>query len=142
MHKSFVPLAVAFIILLGCSQKGEQKVLSTKYPNEDAPLALLMRSMFEDMEEIKHAVEKGEAIKGYVAQHQELLTARPTNPAVKTATFELMGKAYLESLKYMENSSQEELISNYKMLVETCLACHQQYCPGPIKRINLLNLPL
>lgn len=137
-------LIIVFLGLLSisCTTKETKQEQNTRYPNEDAPLALLMRAMFEDMEEIKDAVEKGNSIKSYLSKHRELLTARPTNPNVKTVTFELMGNAYLESLDLMEKSSEEELISNYKMLVETCLACHQQYCPGPIKRINLLNLPL
>lgn len=144
MLKSSFPLAYfAFLIVFSCSSPTEnKKERAVNYPNDDAPLALLMRSMFEDMEDVKIAVEKGDAIKSYVSKHKEILTAKPTNPTVKTVTFEMMGNAYLESLELLENSSKEELISNYKMLVETCLACHQQYCPGPIKRINLLNLSL
>jgi hypothetical protein len=142
MHKKLVFFLSLLLASFACAKKEEQKIVARQYPNEDAPLALLMREMFKDMEEIKDAVEKGEAIKTYLAKHQEILKAKPTNPDVKTATFELMGTAYLESLSLLENSNQEALINNYKMLVETCLACHQQYCPGPIKRIHLLNLNL
>lgn len=140
MRKTVIFFFGFLVVVFACTKKEEQKIVATKYPNDDAPLALLMRDMFRDMEEIKEAVEKGEAIKSYLVKHQEILKARPTNPDVKTVTFELMGNAYLESLSLVENSQQEELISNYKMLVETCLACHQNYCPGPIKRIHLLNL--
>lgn len=113
--------------------------MANRFPNEDAPLALLMREIFSDMEEIKHSIERGDEIKAYLKKHSELLHARPTNPQVKTATFELMGSAYLESLKMLEESPKALLQDNFKMVIQTCLGCHQQYCPGPIKRINLLN---
>jgi len=128
------------LITVSCSQKTEAEVKkASKYPNEDAPLALLMREMFTDMEDIKLAIESGDEIKSYLEKHAEILRAEPTNPQVKTATFELMGSAYLESLKMLEEIPQAVMQDNFKMVVQTCLGCHQQYCPGPIKRINLLN---
>lgn len=128
------------LIPVSCSQKTEVEVnKASQYPNEDAALALLMREMFTDMEEMKQTIESGEEIKSYLEKHAELLQAEPTNPRVKTATFELMGSAYLESLKILEESPKALLQDNFKMVIQTCLGCHQQYCPGPIKRINLLN---
>ncbi|WP_304517662.1 hypothetical protein, partial [Cecembia rubra] len=138
MHK-YLLFVFFFLILMGvsCSQKKEPEVNKLRfYPNEDAPLALLMREMFKDMEDMRNAIENGDEIRSYLKKHGELLHAKPTNPEVKTTTFELMGNAYLESLKILEESPQALLKDNYRLVVQTCLACHQQYCPGPIKRIN------
>lgn len=142
MHKQPFLFLLVILLLLSCNQaKQEEKTEeAVRYPNEDAPLALLMREMFSDMEAMKASVEKGEAIKDYVSKHKDMLSVRPTKPEVKTVTFEMMGQAYLQQLEVLQNSPQDELIANYKVLQETCLACHQQYCPGPIKRINLLKI--
>jgi hypothetical protein len=132
-------LTLFLICILSCQKKDEAKSTQTVLnPNQDAPLALLMREMFLDMEEIKVSVENKEALKSYLEKHKDILNAIPTNPKVKTEQFQLMGNSYLESLTILENSSEDLLIDNYQAVVNTCLGCHQQYCPGPIKRINKL----
>lgn len=134
-------LSLFFITLFSCQRKDEIKSsTAVLYPNQDAPLALLMREMFLDMEEIRISVENNDELKSYLEKHKDILDAIPTNPKVKTAQFQLMGNAYLESLKILENGSRELMMDNYKILVSTCLGCHQQYCPGPIKKINKLTL--
>lgn len=142
-----MPRVISLLFLLfimafnfSCQKKDEAKISETVlYPNQDAPLALLMREMFLDMEEIKVSVENKEALKSYLEKHKDILNAIPTNPKVKTEQFQLMGNAYLGSLTTLENSSEDLLIDNYQAVVNTCLGCHQQYCPGPIKRINKLS---
>lgn len=138
----YIHIVFCFLVLLfaSCSQKTDAEVSkSVKFPNEDAPLALLMREMFTDMEDILQAIENGDEIRSYLEKHREILNAKPTNPQVKTPTFALMGSAYLENLQILEESPQALMQDNFKMVVQTCLGCHQQYCPGPIKKINLLN---
>lgn len=141
MRKNFILLFPLFtFLLLSCQKENSSSEKAIKYPNQDAPLALLMREMYLDMEEIRETVGNKESIKSYLDKHQELLTAQPTDPKVKDATFQMMGNAYLKSLENLEQSSQELLGENYLTLVNTCLGCHQQYCPGPVKRINKLIL--
>lgn len=127
-------------MLFSCRQASEDKnVVAVQYPNESAPLALLMREMYEDMESIKMAIDNKEDIASYIEEHKSLLTAEPTKPEVQNQTYEHMGKAYLEQLELLENAEGEALLDGYKALVSNCLACHQQFCPGPIKRIEKLN---
>jgi thioredoxin-related protein len=141
MRKIFVFLFPLFIfLLLSCQNEKSSSEKAIQYPNQDAPLALLMRDMYLDMEEIRKTVANKESIESYLEKHRELLTAAATDPKVKDVTFEMMGNAYLKSLENLENSSQELLGENYITLVNTCLGCHQQYCPGPVKRINKLIL--
>ncbi|WP_084121132.1 hypothetical protein [Aquiflexum balticum] len=136
---SSLVLTLFLICIFSCQKKEETNATkAVLYPNQDAPLALLMREMFLDMEEIKLSVENKEALKSYLEKHKDILSAIPTNPKVKTEQFQLMGNAYLESLTTLENSSEDLLIDNYQAVVNTCLGCHQQYCPGPIQKINKL----
>lgn len=139
MRKNQFLFLFAIVFLISC-QKQENKKETIQYPNEDAPLALLMREMFLDMEEMKEGIVEGKKIKSYLEKHKELLTAKPTDAKVKTEQFNTMGMAYLANLRTLEESSGEALLDNYKSVVSTCLACHTSYCPGPVKRINLLKL--
>lgn len=139
MRKNQFLFLFALVFLISC-QKQENKKETIQYPNQDAPLALLMREMFLDMEEMKEGIVEGKKIKSYLEKHKELLTAKPTDAKVKTEQFNTMGMAYLANLRTLEESSEDALLNNYKSVVSTCLACHTSYCPGPVKRINLLKL--
>lgn len=140
MHKSFLFLIFLTFSSCGNDQTKVKLEEGIKYPNQDAPLALLMREMFLDMESIKISIEEGKAISTYIEEHKKLLTARPTDPGVKIENFQIMGISYLAGLKQLELSSSDALLDNYKSLVNSCLACHNNFCPGPVKRINLLKL--
>ncbi|GAB2630707.1 hypothetical protein [Belliella aquatica] len=140
MHKPFLFLALLILFSCGNEESKGKVEEGIKYPNQDAPLALLMREMFLDMEEIRVSVEEGKTIRTYIEEHKKLLTAKPTDAGVKTETFQTMGISYLAGLKQLEQSSEEALLENYKSLVNSCLACHNNFCPGPVKRINLLKL--
>lgn len=110
------------------------------YPNQDAPLALLMREMYLDMEEMKNSLERNQEIKSYLVKHQDILTAKPTDPKVKDSQFDQMAKGYLESLKQLELEPYELKVSKYKIAYSYCLACHEKFCPGPIKKITNLQI--
>lgn len=142
MHKTFFRVFLFSIFLFaGCKPENQKEQLKVqRFPNEDAPLALLMREMFEDLEEVKVAVGNGERIKSYVEKHRNLLEVKPTDPKVKTPIFHMMGEAYLESLANLEESPLELVKANYQTVINTCLGCHQQYCPGPVKRIQQLEI--
>lgn len=140
MLKNCCFLIFSVFVFSACEQKKQEKTEPVLYPNEDAPLALLMREMYVDMEEIKVSVEKGEAIKNYLKKHNQLLTARATDPKVKDYSFDLMGNGYIESLKQLENSHPDLLKANYKILYSYCIACHEKHCPGPLKKISNLQI--
>jgi hypothetical protein len=134
-----------FFILFGisvfsCSEKEQQKAEPVLPPNQEAPLTILMREMYLDLEEMKVSVETGKAIKNYLKKHNGILTARPTDPKVKDMSFDLMAKGYMESLRVLENSPPELLLANYKILYSYCIACHESKCPGPIKKITNLQI--
>ena len=116
----------------------ESKVIRTA--KQDAPLAVLMREMFVDMEEIKMSVTEKENLGAYMEKHQNILIAKATDPAVRDSSFQIMADAYLVHLGALENSQPEKVLENYRALQQSCVACHQQKCPGPIKKINSLKV--
>jgi hypothetical protein len=123
-----------------CKEKKPDTSQPVLYPNKDSPLALLMREMYTDLEEMKTSVVKGEAIKNYLNKHNGLITAKATDPSVKDISFELMSKGYLESLRNLESSSPQLLLDHYRILHSYCIACHEKHCPGPINKIKKLQL--
>lgn len=135
----FILLVVS---LFSCKEKEKEQVKTVPVtpPKQDAPLALLMREMYLDMEEMKISLEKKETIKSYLEKHQAILTARATDPKVKDATFDQMAIGYLESLRQLGLGPYELKISKYQIVYNYCIACHEKYCPGPIKKITNLQI--
>ncbi|MGY6559908.1 MAG: hypothetical protein ACXIT9_11580 [Nitritalea sp.] len=112
-----------------------------RYPNESAPLAWAMRGLFEEFEVVRDALREGNRIPIDIEQHISWMEARPTDPKVKTATFSHYADLYISQIKRFNEETDSVLLGNhYKAILETCLACHATYCPGPMKRIRLLEL--
>ncbi|MEZ5033068.1 MAG: hypothetical protein R2787_16900 [Saprospiraceae bacterium] len=64
----------------------------------------------------------------------------PTREKVATPEF----KAYAQSLPGSRPGHGRSLLEDYKStyqdVVKTCIACHQEVCPGPIVKINKMLL--
>lgn len=110
-------------------------------PNSSSELALLMRAMFNEAEEMKKAVEAGEMPEVAVPYHK-ITSASATDPAeVETETFKNISKAYIESIERLEAaSSPQEARQQYKIVINNCISCHMVACPGPINKIRKLEL--
>lgn len=112
---------------------------TTKYPNDDSELAWLMRQMYEDGEKIKLAVQQKQLPEDFREKFKNIHTATPTDASVKTEVFTTSAKAFEQTLDkfYTEKGNQVE---NFNLMVNACVACHQNYCPGPIKKIKKLTI--
>ncbi len=116
-----------------------QNVDKTLYPNDDSELAWLMRQMYEDGEKIKLAVLNKQLPEDFREKFKNIHTATPTDAGVKGEVFDTSAKAFLATLDkfYKEKENQVE---NFNLVVNACIACHQNYCPGPIKKIKKLAI--
>jgi hypothetical protein len=115
------------------SEQGASRIIN---PNGDSELALLMRRMFDDGMAMKAAIETGrEPEFGY--DPQAIFTAHATEPE-KAASQEYhdFGQAYLASVKAFQSASPEERKAFYTGMVQSCMACHEQLCPGPTRKIK------
>jgi len=116
-----------------------QNVDKTFYPNDDSELAWLMRQMYEDGEKIKLAVLNNQLPEDFREKFKNIHTATPTDASVRGEVFDTSAKAFLATLDkfYTEKENQVE---NFNLVVHACIACHQNYCPGPIKKIKKLAI--
>lgn len=110
-------------------------------PNKDSELALLMRKMYLDADSIKALIvsKKGTISDEYITVLENVHSAIPTDPDVKTPEFDAFNKSLIsqaEVLKAAEGNYEEE----FNKLVSRCIDCHQSFCPGPIKRIKKLRI--
>ncbi|MCF8238045.1 MAG: cytochrome c [Saprospiraceae bacterium] len=127
-----------------CSQREESCAAPAKKkiynPNGDSELALLMRDMFDEGMRVKEEVAVGKRpMPKWDAD--AIFTAHATQPdKVATPEFKAYAQAFLEAAKAMEDASPEAYRQSYQGMVKTCVACHQEVCPGPIVKINKMLL--
>lgn len=118
-----------------------QVEVSETNPNGDSELALLMRKMFEEGEDIKKLItnNEGNITEGYIAELERIHTATPTDTEVKTPEFEAYTKLMIDEANLLF-SNDSNRVQGFNNLVNRCINCHQSFCPGPIKRIKKLTI--
>ena len=137
-------LIVTTVVLFMLAACGQQKTCDkpiTKHPinpNGDSELALLMRDMFEESDSLKQRVVDGKQLTG-LKKYQDIHSAIPTDPTVTGPVFEAFADAYVNSIKALE-PSDSATVFNFNHMVDKCMNCHTEFCPGPKKRIKKLYI--
>ena len=107
-------------------------------PNGDSELALLMRDMYFDAERMKEQIAMGKTLSSDI-DYKAVLTAHATEPdKAASETYKVYGKAYIKLMEELENASDDNKPDLYNNLISTCVNCHQELCPGPVKKIKKL----
>lgn len=147
MNKLALFCCIGFVLLYissGCnsadapeSTPDEKQVIFN--PNGDSELALLMRKMHDDLAAIKPKLKAGEYEPALFPEYlTELKTATPTNPEVSGDLFNAFADAYLATASNFY--SEDANVHNYNEIITSCVNCHQEYCFGPIEKINKLRI--
>lgn len=148
----FSAIIVGAVLLMQCEQNAEKTAEAEKKdttacvtkkplnPNGDSELALLMRSMYDSAASVKELIKQGKLPDKFPEAFLKIHTATPTDSTVRTVEFTAFANDYINGLNTLHSSPKEKLLSNYNMLVQKCVNCHQAVCPGPIQRINKLKL--
>ena len=134
----FLIVVMAVLLLAQCNETPapEQQAEKVINPNGDSELALLMRQMFDDGMAMKAAIESGtEPVFNH--EPQAIFTAQATEPEkAASKAYHDFGQAYLASVKAFQSATPEERKAFYTGMVQSCMACHEQLCPGPTRKIK------
>lgn len=114
--------------------QGNRKKLSN-YETQDSELALLMRFVHDQAKLLKGDLVKGQDLPDYNNDIEFITTANPTRPSVQGPEFESFARYYIEKNK---NVFEEPGKQSYNDMVESCVACHNEFCPGPVRTIKKL----
>ena len=109
-------------------------------PNGDSELALLMRKMLQSSASLKEMIKEGKLPDKFPEEFLKIHTAKPTDSETKKASFDGFATNYLENLNTLYHSPKEELTKNYNAVINSCVSCHSEHCPGPIKAIKKLTI--
>ena len=145
----------ALALAVGCQNSGaESTEESAETPTRSglyqaSELALTMRDMAKDMESLRQKADEGtltvEEVDALMQTHQAMASDAPTKPEDIKPSFAGYSEAYLSQLEDLrvaieQQVSREERLDAFNAAIATCVACHQDHCPGPIPRIQKIKV--
>lgn len=133
----FLSVIIVLQLCINSCTNSEAKPLN---PNGDSELALLMRAMHENGMEVKQQLLAGENPELNV-DCEKLFTAKATEPEkVATPLYAGYAKAYESAVKSFKHEFNDNRIGTYKTMVDACMNCHREVCPGPMVKIKKMYL--
>ncbi len=125
-----------------CGSQEEEKVVEpTMKAQEWSELAILMRQIHEDAKDWRSVLESDSLVLDSVKVYEALISSTPTNPDVAGPVFDGFAKNYQNSVDAFLQAKDITLAKvAYNNLVTSCLSCHGEFCPGPMKTIKKLKV--
>lgn len=102
---------------------------------EESELALLMRQLTEETDSIRSAVLRGEGHPLW-SRIKDLHTAVPTDATSSGPVFDGFASAFIAAVDEMEAANDSLKSEYFNGVINRCMDCHQEFCPGPMKRIR------
>lgn len=136
--KRFFILLFGFVLISCHSNKAESIQKEEMVMYQPSEMTLLMREMFEFQEQSKKQIEKGELPLDFPEKFKKIHTAELTDQFEHDVSFQNFTKAYFRDIEDLGNSTKENVKTNFNKAINTCIACHQTTCDGPITRIKKL----
>jgi len=130
-------LIISIGILSNCSNPNSSGPQTILHPNKDSELTLLMREMYDYYDNLKVDIQNGE-LPDNIKTFTEIHKAVATEPSKsESPLYQAMSTVYLESAKRL-GTSKENLAEHFNLMVDNCMNCHKQMCPGPMVKIKKL----
>jgi hypothetical protein len=107
---------------------------------EPSELVVIMRKMYEDNLALKEQLIAGEVPQQVPEAYRQILTAQATNPDELGDLYYAMAKAYLAGYESLTKADSSAAVPTYNAMINTCIGCHQNYCLGPIPKIEKLYI--
>ena len=108
-------------------------------PNGMSELAVLMREMQTHAAELRSKIDKGEALGPFPKDQMRIFSSWATDMSVRNEGYEEFSRGYLIELKMLHEVPAGERKERFGRLLDSCVGCHQQSCPGPIVAIEALR---
>lgn len=141
---------IAFLLgiclsILSCNSTEKKPLKNTKETAlvmyKFSEMALLMEDMYLANEKLKEKILKQEDLGSFPEKFINIHTAVLTDVNDRTASFEVFSKALIANQKAIYSSSTDSVKNQFNTMVNTCVACHETTCSGPIPRIKKLLIP-
>ncbi|WP_431165917.1 hypothetical protein [Tenacibaculum halocynthiae] len=131
-------LIILILISLLFSCKKEEKKNTELIMYKQSEMAALMNTMYHVNLDLKEKILKGQIPDSFPERYLKIHTATLTDSTDRTSSFKQFSNLYIQNMKKVYTSSKDSLTTNFNQAVNSCIACHQTTCTGPIPRIKKL----
>ncbi|MEE9350286.1 MAG: hypothetical protein V3U80_09590 [Flavobacteriaceae bacterium] len=132
-------LVLISVTTFSCDKKSvsstEKEELVMYIPSE---MTVLMRDMFEFQEDSKKQIENGELPLDFPEKFKKIHSAKLSDQFERDDSFKAFTDIYYTNIKTLGESNKQNAKSHFNMVVQSCIACHETTCHGPITRIKKL----
>ena len=136
---SFILGLITLVSCGGPEQESAPKQTWTPELDQPSELAQIMRDMHEEATNRKNSLEQGQLDPTLSETLFSMTTAHPTNPHMKGEGFEPYAKSFIGIYNQIHSAEEIDVqIQAHNNMVDACIACHTQFCDGPISRIEKL----
>jgi len=115
---------------------------SSVNPNGDSELALLMREMADWTDSCKAAITSKREVPNAPANLKTLHTAKRTDPNIDEKVFSSMASLYQSRVTEFQAATDANRVELFNAMVQGCVSCHENFCHGPLVRINKMLIPV
>ncbi len=98
----------------------------------------LMRDMYFFQKNSKKQIEKGELPLNFPDKFKKIHSAKLSNDFTHDESFEGFTNLYYQKIDALNKSTKQNTKQNFNATIQTCVACHETTCTGPIPRIKKL----
>lgn len=105
-------------------------IQSSRNPNGDSELAVLMRRFVDDLRTVRPMLEAGEKVTPLFPVHRTMRCAWPTKPEERDLQYDLRAQAYLAAVTAFDQAPGKD---TYNAMLAGCIACHSVSCGGPLE---------
>lgn len=143
----------SFVVIFGFSSCGSDAEKESKdslaacktnslNPNGDSELALLMRQMAAFTDSAKQDLMNGRELDPRPDNLHTIISAKKTDPNIDVAIFNPLAQNYIARVEDFYGAKPEQKTEMFNNMVNACISCHENFCGGPIKRIQKLFIPI
>ncbi len=140
--KNLLLFFTLILFLFSCNSKEKKETITPKKEElvmyQPSEMTNLMREMYLFQEKSKKQIEKGELPLDFPEKFKKIHSAKLSNQFEHDASFQNFATLYLKNIDRLQNGTREDAKKNFNIAIQSCIACHQTTCTGPIKRIKKL----
>lgn len=137
--KTVVLISFCFI-LLGCfsEKKNSTKKLTELMVTETSEMSLLMQNMYNYNLKLKNKIVNRKKLDSLPVWFLNIKTAKLTETKKRSDFFETQSNLFLKNQSEIYWSKKP--VQQFNVMVNNCISCHENKCPGPIDKIKKLYI--
>ena len=126
------------LLMISCAEEKKAKQKDAFEMRQTSELAEMMEQMYVFNDSIKRQIIKGESLSEMPYDLQQLHTLEMTDRFERDDNFNQFAIVFEKYQQQLYTTSSDSLKMVYNNAIQSCIACHQTSCTGPIPRIKKL----